>query len=402
MLRGRLHLESGDGQRAIDAYQRALAATRQPADRCRALIGIAAGHRLISGVERALAALAEAEALSQGLARESCELHYIRGNLHFAKGNIGACRAEHEAALAFAGALHDPLWEVNATSGLGDADYAEGRMQSALARFRRCVELADAHGLPGAAVGNLAMVGYCRFFLLEFDEGCADTEAARALAVRLGNRYAEVFALESQGSLLVFCNRQAEARPFIERGVALANAIGAKRYEATLLTELADVELAEGRKADARARIEQALAMFRDTDGMRFWGPIALGLRARLLDDETARERDWKEAEAILASGCASHNHIIYHHRCIDDALERGEWARALRHATALEAYTAAEPLPYCDFLVARARTLAGLVARPDDVALQRDLARLKEKAQTLRWPIGWPVASAAHSRSTA
>ena len=72
-------------------------------------------------------------------------------------------------------------------------------------------------------------------------------------------------------------------------------------------------------------------------------------------------------------------------------------------HAAALETYTAAEPLPYCDFLVARARTLVGLAANPDHGALRRDLARLEEKARALRWRIGWPVvAGAAHPRPTA
>src|SRR4029453_3885956 len=124
MLLGRLYCESGEGQRAVDAYNNALAATREPAQRCRALIGIASGHRLTSGIEPALAALAEAEHLSQGLPREACEVHYIRGNLAFANGDIALCHAEHQAALGFAASLADPLWEVNATSGLGDADYA--------------------------------------------------------------------------------------------------------------------------------------------------------------------------------------------------------------------------------------------------------------------------------------
>jgi class 3 adenylate cyclase/tetratricopeptide (TPR) repeat protein len=399
MLLGRLHYESGKGQPAIDAYETALAATRVPAERCRALIGIASGQRLLGGVEPALVALAEAETLSQGLPRESCELHYVRGNLAFAKGDIALCHAEHQAALGFAASLADPLWEVNATSGLGDADYAEGRMLTALGRFRRCVELCDEHGLPRPAAANLAMAGFCRFFKLEFDESFADIEAARALGVKLGNRYAEVFTLEGQGSLLTLCDRYAEARPFIERGLELASAIGAKRYEATLLTELAEVDLLTGRRIEAGEHVDRALALFREI-GMGFWGPTALGLRARLRDDERERERDREEAEVILAKGCLSHNHIGYHRFGIDDALERGEWKRAIAHAAALEAYTAAEPLPYCDFLVARARTLVGLVENPDDVALQRDLARLQEAARSLRWPIGWSVtASVAQSR---
>ena len=399
MLLGRLHCESGEGQPAIDAYENALAASRQSAERCRALIGIASGQRLIAGIEPALAALAEAETLSQGLPRESCELHYIRGNLAFAQGNNAVCHAEHQAALGFAASLADPLWEINATSGLGDADYAEGRLLTALARFRRCVELCDVHGLPRPATANLAMAGFCRFFKLEFDESFADLEAARALAVKLGNRYAEMFTLEGQGSLLTLCDRCTEARPFIERGVELAGAIGAKRYEATLITELAEVDFAAGRTIEAREHIDRALALFREI-GMAFWGPTALGLRARMHEDERDRQRDRAEAEAIFAGGCLSHNHIGYHRFGIDDALGRGEWERARRHAAALEKYTAAEPLPYCDFLVARARTLIGLIENPDDGALQSELARLSEEARKLRWPIGWSVAGSANTRA--
>jgi hypothetical protein len=124
--------------------------------------------------------------------------------------------------------------------------------------------------------------------------------------------------------------------------------------------------------------------------GMGFWGPTALGLRARMQDDERERKRDRAEAEAILAQGCLSHNHVGYHRFGLDDSLARGEWSLAMAHADALEAFTAAEPLPYCDFLVARTRTLVGLVHQPEDAALQGELARLEEHARSLRWPIGW------------
>ncbi len=393
MLRGRLRCESGEGQPAIDAYEAALAATRQPADRCRALIGIAAGHRLISGSDAAFEALAEAEPLARGLAHELCEIHYMRGNLHFARGDIPACRAQHQVALTFAEALDEPLWIVQALSGLGDADYADGRMRSALVHFRRCLELCNAHGLTRAAIPNLGMVGYCRIFLLELDEGIGELEAAHALAVDIGHRYGEMFSLEGQGSLLAFCNRHAEARPLIERALALAEAIGARRYQGALLTELAEVELAQGHADAARAWIGHALSLFQES-GMRFWGPMALALSARLHDDVRERERARAEAEAVLAQGCASHNHIGYHRIGIEDALARGEWARGLDHAAALESYTAAEPLPYSDFLIARARVLIGLAARPADPALLVELSRLRAEAARVRWPIGWPSAS--------
>jgi hypothetical protein len=120
-----------------------------------------------------------------------------------------------------------------------------------------------------------------------------------------------------------------------------------------------------------------------------------LGFKARLHDDPREREQCRAEAETLLAQGCPSHNSIRYHYHGIEDALARGEWTRGLEHAAALEAYTRAEPLPYSDFLIARARTLVGLVSRPEDRALREELSRLRAEAERVRWPIGWTTAAA-------
>jgi class 3 adenylate cyclase/tetratricopeptide (TPR) repeat protein len=393
MLRGRLRCESGEGQPAVGAYEIALAAAERPAERCRALIGIAAGQRLIAGVDKALAALAEAEPLARapGLERELSELHYTRGNLYFARGDISGCAAAHEAALACARSLDDPAWEARALSGLADAAYAAGRMRTARARYRQCVELCDAHGLTRVAIPNRVLIGFCRCFLMEFDGGIADIDAARSLAVRIGDRHVEVMSLESQGILLSFCDRHADAEPFLARGLALAETIGARRFQSIVLAGLAACALAAGRVSEAGERIERALALARET-GMGFCGPMLLGLRARLLDGTREREQCRAEAEALLAQGCASHNVIDYHRQGIEDALARSEWPRGLEHAAALDAYTRAEPLPYSDFLIARARVLIGLASRPADQGLREDLARLRADAKRVRWPIAWPA----------
>ena len=392
MLRGRLRCESGEGKPAVEAYQTALAAAQGAADRCRALIGIAAGQRLIAGIDAAFAALAEAEPLAEehGLTRELAELHYTRGNLHFARGDIVACGAEHEAALACAQSLDDPAWEARATSGLADAAYAEGRMRAALTRFLRCVALCDANGLTRVAIPNRTMIGHCRIYLTEFDAGIADIEAARSVAVQVGDRHGEMFTLESQGLLLVFCNRFADAGPLVERGLALAEAIGARRYQTTILLAMAEAAFAHGRSDEAHERIERALALSRET-GMRFCGPLLLGLKARLQDDAREREQCCIEAEALLAKGCVGHNAIGYYRYGIEDALARGEWSRVLERIGALADYTRREPLPYSDFLMARGRTLVALAHRPQDAALQSELSRLRADAERVRWPIDWP-----------
>ncbi len=395
LLRGRLRCESGEGRPAIDAFAVAEAAAQSPEDRCRALLGIASGQRLIAGLEEALVALADAEPLAResGLTRELAELHYTRGNLHFARGDIAACGAEHSAALAAARTLDDPAWEARATSGLADAAYAEGRMLTALARFQHCVALCNAHGLTRVVIPNRAMVGHCRIYTTEFDAGAADMEAAYSLAVQVGDRHAEMFALESHSLLLAFCERFAMAGPLTQRGLALAEAIGARRFESTILLSMAEMALGLGHLDEARERVGRALVLARET-GMRFCGPLLLGFTARLCDDAHDRERCRAEAEALLAQGCVGHNAIGYYRYGIEDALARGEWARGLEHAAALEAYTQAEPLPYSEFLIARARVLIGLVSHPDDRALREELARLRAEAERVEWPIGWTTAA--------
>jgi len=200
-----------------------------------------------------------------------------------------------------------------------------------------------------------------------------------------------MLALESQGLLLSFCDRHADAEPLLERGLVLAEAIGARRFQSLVLAGLAACALATGRLPAARDRIERSLALSREI-GMGFCGPMALGVKARLLDDAHERERCRAEAEALMARGCASHNLINYHRHGIDDALARGEYARGLEHAAALEAYTRGEPLPYCDFLIARARVLIGLASHPDDPRLREELSRLRREADRVRWPIAWPL----------
>jgi hypothetical protein len=171
MLHGELCRGAGEGRPAVEACDRALAVAAGPVERCHALLGIAAGQRLIAGVDAAFAALAEAEpiARAQGLARELAEIHYMRGNLHFARSEVPDCRAQHEIALGHALALGDPEWEARALSGLADADYASARMRSARERFTRCVALCEAHDLPRFALPNRVMIGHCRAFGMDFD-----------------------------------------------------------------------------------------------------------------------------------------------------------------------------------------------------------------------------------------
>ncbi len=391
MLCGRLRCEAGEGNPAIVAYGNALAAACDPAQRCRALLGIGAGHRLIGSVDAALAALAEAEPVARehALTRELAELHHTRGNVLFARGDVTGCRAAHETALVCAKQIGDVAWEARAVSGLADASYAVARMRTAFKRFSECVALCDAHGLTRIKIPNLAMAGHCRIYLTEFDAGIASMEVANELARQVGDRHGEMFSLESKGLLLAFGARYEESEPVLERALVLATSLGARRYQAVLLTVLGEVSLSFGRTAEAHDRNEQALLFARET-GMRFIGPFILALKARMESDPVKREQYRSEGQRLIDQGGVGHSPIAYHRLGIEDTLSRGEWERTRAHAAALESYTSNERLPYTDFLIARGRALAALGANPQEAAARGELERLKADALRLKWPIGW------------
>jgi class 3 adenylate cyclase/tetratricopeptide (TPR) repeat protein len=392
MLRGELLRETGAGAPAVDAYEAALAAAVDPAERCRALLGVASGQRLTGGVDAALRALVDAEPIARTelLRRELVELHSIRGNLYFARGRVAECRTEHEAARKKALEIADTEWEARALSGLADADFLEGRMLTAFGNFQRCIALCDAHGYARIAIPNRVMVGHCRSYRNEFDAGLAEMIAARDAAVEYGNRHVEMFATQSCGLLLTLCARYVDAAPYQLRSRALAEALGAKRYLAVIFAHQAECALALGRADEARENLTAGLGLARET-GMGFCGLMLLGLMARVSRDPVERAGCHAEAAAILAQGCVAHSHFSYHRLSIEDGIVQRDWTQASAHIDALAAFTQREPLPYTDFILARGRTLVGLAARPQDPRLQATLADLRMRAESLNWPISWP-----------
>ncbi|MEO8739962.1 MAG: adenylate/guanylate cyclase domain-containing protein [Casimicrobiaceae bacterium] len=392
MLRGELLREIGDGKPAIDAYQAALAAADAALERCRALLGIAAGERLIAGVDAALAALAQAEtfARDEEPGREWIELHATRGNLRFAQGRIVECRSEHTIALKHARELGDSEWEARALSGLADADYLEGRMRTAHANFQACLALCDRHGHARIAIANRVMVGHCLCYLTEFDASLALMQSAADAAVQSGNRHAEMFALQSYAYTLTNCARFDEAAPYQVRSRALAETLGARRYLAVINAHEGECLIADGRIAEARELLTAGLALARET-AITFAGPYILGLLAGIAENAATREACQAEAEALLTRRGHGHSHFAYHRLAIDDAIARSDWPRALEQAAALADFTQAEPVPYCDFLIARGRALAALGQHPQDAGLRAEVSALRAHAERLHWPIHWP-----------
>jgi class 3 adenylate cyclase/tetratricopeptide (TPR) repeat protein len=357
---GDLQQDAGRGVEALDAYRRAFAASAADTDRWRALLGKAAANRLLARIDDAFSALAEAEAMA-GPDRDDCalaELHYLRGNLHFARGEMPACRGEHEIALEAARRIASPEWQARALSGLADAQYMDCRMATALRNFGDCVELCEAHGFVRIAAPNRVMMGHCRIYGCDFDEGLGDMRKALEIAVRIGNRHAEMFATQSMGLLLTAAGRYSEAEEFQGSALQQAHALKARRYEAIILGQSAEVALSNGRRGEALA-LARAGRKISDETGPGFVGPILQGLIA--LTGETSEERETALAagERLLAKGAVGHNHFWFRRYTIERALLAEDWNEAENQAEALRLRTSEEPLAYASCLAVRGRVLA-------------------------------------------
>jgi class 3 adenylate cyclase/tetratricopeptide (TPR) repeat protein len=385
MLRAELLRDAGHTGESIDAFEAAARDAPDDASRCRALIGVAAGHRVASAPESAMATLAQAEPLAtaQGLEREASIIHHLRGNLHFARGEPQACLAEHEQALRHARAAGDRQAEANALSGLGDAAYAGGRMRTGYARFAECVALARAQGLPRIESANLCMLGHCAGFLGEWDAGLAHVDEAIAIARRLALPHAQMFALESLAVMRFNRGEFDEADRAAATSLEAARAIGSRRYEAILLWVQGRVAHLRGDARTARACFVEVRAIMESAGLEGFLGaPLTVGEALVAPDAETAR-RSLAEGEAMLARGALGHCHYWFRRDAIDVALALDDEALALAHCDALEDYARGEPLPWSDFHAARGRALIAWRRAPSPAA-RGTLQALRERGAAL------------------
>ncbi len=397
ILRAEQLRDAGRTAESIAAFERAAADAPHDAARCRALIGVAAGHRLAGAPEAAMAALAQAQPLgaAPGLGREASSIHHLRGSLHFARGEVDACLSEHEAALATARAAGDAQAEANAWSGLGDACYARGRMRSAFERFTACVALAREHGFPRIESANLCMMAHSRGFLCEWDASLADVEEAGRIARRLALPHAEMFALESLALVRLNRGERREAAQAAAASLALARAIGSRRFEAILLWVQGRLAVADGDHDGARGRFAEVRAIMEATGIGGFIGPLLCAGEARTARSAAAAREALAEGASWLARGALGHCHYWFRRDAVDVALSLGDPDLALHHADALAAYAADEPLPWSDFQVALARALVDWTRAPGP-ASRAALEARRADAAALGMRSAMPVIEAA------
>ncbi len=376
-------IELGRAAEAVELCGAALPACEGLAERAQALILQAAGMRLNDRIDEGLAALQEAQPLAEqaGLALELSHLHHLRGNLLFPLGRPAECLHAHEQALAHAIEAGSLEAQAAALGGLGDAQYLHGRMAAANEQFVKCVALARERGFGRLEVANLPMIGWTQLHLNELRGAVELGHQAIDLAMRAAQPRAELIARVMVVWIdgLIRCSADAVSEP-LDRALALAGSLRAKRFEGQLYGCRALVALRSGQRGLARMHAENALGICRE-HGMGHTGPWILGVVALVEIDPTARAAAIAEGEAELLRGCVSHNHIFFRDMAIDAALESHDWSLVESLCAKLEAYTAAQPLPFSDFLITRGRALARLGREGCDAALLAELSRLRDQA---------------------
>jgi tetratricopeptide (TPR) repeat protein len=380
MLCGAVLRETGHTIESIAAFAQALdLAGNNDEQRCLALIGIAAGHRVTGAMQEAMAALDIAQPIAERLqlAGARSHIHSMRGNLYFAQGKVAACGAEHQSALDHARQAADVECEAQAWSGLGDHAYAQGRMQTALDHFRRCVELNRQAGLVRREIPNLCMVGHCLGWLGEAQASLDEIRRALTLADRIGLLQAQVMTLESLAFALVFQGDYGRAEPWAEKATAAARQASARRYLAVDNLLLAACKLARGQRDGAQALLTEAFAISEQT-GMGFIGPSLYALQARLEHDPEARRHALTRGEALLDDDCLAHSRLMFYRDAITLALADRHWEEATRYADAMEQSFRIEPMPFVQLAVAKARALVALAREGPQGGVVAELKRVR------------------------
>ena len=392
LLRGEVLREMGRSQDSIDCFRAATDLARDEHLRCHAWMGVAAGNRITGAFEDAMQALDQAQPIAErlDLPVECSKIHHTRGNLLFAQGKVEECNAQHQLALQYAVRSGQPECEAQAHSGLGDAQYAQGRMRSALACFQRCLALCAGHAWVRIEGPNRCMAGHCLWYENRLGEAIGEARRACDEAKKYGVVPVQVFAQTSLAQFLAESGRGVESERACEEGLVLARAAGSRRYESTLLFWLADVHLQQGRRGDATQALERALELARET-GLGFIGAALFGRLARAASEADARARALREGEALLRGPGLAHCHLWFYRDAIEACVAAAEWEPASHYADALEKFVMPEPLPWALLIVARCRALKQLALGPERAQSVSRLLDLRTQVQAAG--VGWALA---------
>jgi len=390
---GDLLRETGQAEASLAAFGAALEAVSTDDQTCRANIGMAEGLRITAkyseGLEYASAAVNAAN--SAGSDEYLSRAHSLKGAMHFPLGQVERCIEEHDKALVFGQRAGSADAQARAYSGVADAHYNSGRMLSAAAMFERCVDTARQNNLARIIAANLAMLAATNTYALKFGENIALSEEAIETSVTIGDYRAEVLARGSACYFLIQLGRHDQALEASQRAAELAQKTGLTAFIAANLRHKSYAYLEKGQLSHALAEAEQAWELIVKGGTARFTGPLILGIIARASTDP--KHQDWAidEGYKILEQGAVAHNHLFFNRDVMEHCLGQNDWVRLDRATDALEYFTKAEPLPWSNFFIARARALRDFQQGQHRDDAIKTLRQLKQQAEQVGLTIALP-----------
>ena len=199
----------------------------------------------------------------------------------------------------------------------------------------------------------------------------------------MGNRRAEVIGKNLIGEFNLERGRYDEVETPLNDSFTLTDALGFFPFKAYLLMQLGRLRVAQGRAEDARKIVDEAMMICRET-GERFIAPRVLGVGALAAQDDVGRMKCLNLGEEILSRGCNAHNHLWFYRDAIEASLMLRNWIEVERYAQTMTDYTQAEPLPWSEFHIARARVLASFGRGERSAVIAAELDRLRGEGERI------------------
>ncbi len=347
---GDIRALAGDAPADADAYQSALdaLATEQGTGseslaRLHRKAAYAALSRQDLGSVDAHLTASERELGKLATTEEWGRVRLLRAMQAWTLGRFDEGRRAAEESLAHARDRGDDLDLLNAYAMLALIFHSSGAWREGLQlEIERFGASSDAD--PRLALlfdAHLCLGEYHLFGDLPFEAVESYADRAIELATRTGARRAEALAWLLRGETLLVRGRWDEARPCLERSLALQRAVGSAAGQVSTLQRIAELSAYQGDLAAAEARLAEALTLsVGPSMAHHVWARVYATCAWVALDRdqplEAARAIDAAADVAERVGACAVCGALL-DPVAVDAFLALGDEARAERHAEAAE-----------------------------------------------------------------
>jgi CHAT domain-containing protein/Tfp pilus assembly protein PilF len=155
---------------------------------------------------------------------------------------------------------NDPLNDATTIASIGRLSASEGDFRKALEYYNQALVIQKEANSSWQAY-TLINIGQAYVSLGEIEKAITYYEQALKLLREAGDRQGEAFSLDRLGQALTQAGQSQRALDALQSALPLWQAVGDRNGEATTLYGIARVESGRGRLAEARKRIEEAIAI---------------------------------------------------------------------------------------------------------------------------------------------